>query len=79
MLDAGQARNATAVLSSIDDMPSASDFQAASVMPDFEAEDVELDVPPQGQIPELEGGESSQAAWREETRPATAKQDDTKE
>ena len=46
-------------------MPSASDFLAASTMPDFVDNDVELEVPPQGQIPELEG-EDSTKAWREE-------------
>ena len=67
MLDEARARSPTAVLSSFDDMPSASDFLVASAMPDFD-NDVELEVPPQGQIPELEGGDSTQA-WREEERP----------
>ena len=37
-------------------MPSASDFAAASDIGGFQ-DDVELEVPPQGQIPELGGGE----------------------
>ena len=48
-------------------MPSASDFLVASEMPDFD-NDVELEVPPQGQIPELPGADSTQA-WREESGP----------
>ena len=53
-----------AFLSSIDAMPSASDFAALSDIGGFQ-DDVELEVPPQGQIPEL-SGESSTQAWSEE-------------
>ena len=47
-------------------MPSASDFAVASDIGGFQ-NDVELEVPPQGQIPEL-GGESSTEAWKEEAK-----------
>jgi hypothetical protein len=61
--DTAYARNSRAFLGRLDDMPSATDFLAASDLGGFE-EDIELPVPPQDKYPELEGEDSPRAAHK---------------
>lgn len=60
------ARSSRAFLAQLDNMPSANDFAAAIDFDDADADAKELEVPPLGQIPELEA-ESSVRAWLDES------------
>lgn len=70
--DTAYARNSRAFLGSLDDMPSASDFLAASDLGGFE-EEVELEVPPQDKYPELEGHDSPRALEHKNADTGTSK------